>query len=407
MINIINSDHCVNKTNTSPSPINNTVNNTVNNIKSDNMGSLMWITAHLNNQQALPVMIDTGATPNCLALRCVQASIYLKNLPRQEYFGSGVLAANGHNLRPSFIINTSISLGSPPLHIQTQFLVIDSLPYSCILGQCVLQNLSVWSVSNVTRTITMNQSQIPFTAMPMYDLTPLNLLTTTKCALSPGKVIAINTRATGSLMSPFRSVSNPLVLAKGNVLLTSRLKIEVVPAVTLLTHENCHVKILAYNVPDQIQYLSKGAKVACCSMDFETLSQDVMSHDYVNAIDPCTTSSELDSLEYLCKGFKSLTSSEYAQARELLRSYQAIFSIGSSKIGKTNIQELDIDVDSLPRVSVPLRRVPLQHQQTVVKLIDKYMQLGLLEPTDSPFRAATVLVQKKNVAAGVDVTDHY
>ena len=56
--------------------------------------------------------------------------------------------------------------------------------------------------------------------------------------------------------------------------------------------------------------------------------------------------SELDSLEYLCKGFKSLTSSEYAQARELLRSYQAIFSIGSSKIGKTNIQEFDIDVDS-------------------------------------------------------------
>ena len=108
-----------------------------------------------------------------------------------------------------------------------------------------------------------------------------------------------------------------------------------------------------------------------------------------------TTSSELDSLEYLCKQFKSLTSSEHVQTCELLNLYQAIFSIGSSKIGKTNIQEFDMDVDSLPHVSVPLRRVPLQRQQTVVKLIDKYMKLGLLEPTDSPFCAATVLYERK------------
>ena len=65
---------------------------TVNSIEPENVGSLMWVTGRIN-QQSLPVMVDTGATPNCLALRCVQASIHLKSLPRQEYFGSGVHAA--------------------------------------------------------------------------------------------------------------------------------------------------------------------------------------------------------------------------------------------------------------------------------------------------------------------------
>ena len=35
--------------------------------------SLMWIDANLSGQN-LPVMIDTGATPNCVASRCVLTS---------------------------------------------------------------------------------------------------------------------------------------------------------------------------------------------------------------------------------------------------------------------------------------------------------------------------------------------
>ena len=110
-------------------------------------------------------------------------------------------------------------------------------------------------------------------------------------------------------MSPFRSVSSPLVLAEGNNNLTSRLQIEIIPAVTLLTHENCHVKILTCNSSDHVQYISKGTKVAYCSTDFETLSSNIMSHDDVNDIDPHTTKSDLHSVNYLCKQFTTLTPS--------------------------------------------------------------------------------------------------
>ena len=49
-------------------------------------------------------MIDTGATPNCIALRCVLGSPILKNLPRVPYAGKGIIDANGNLIHPKFVI---------------------------------------------------------------------------------------------------------------------------------------------------------------------------------------------------------------------------------------------------------------------------------------------------------------
>ena len=49
----------------------------------------------------------------------------------------------------------------------------------------------------------------------------------------------------------------------------------------------------------------------------------------------------------------------------------------------------------------------MQHQFIVQELIKKYTDLNLLEPIDSPFRAATVLVKKKSLAGSTDITDSY
>ena len=43
-------------------------------------GSLIWFNANINGEQ-LPIMLDSGATHNCLALRCVQSSEQLRTLP--------------------------------------------------------------------------------------------------------------------------------------------------------------------------------------------------------------------------------------------------------------------------------------------------------------------------------------
>ena len=58
-------------------------------------------------------------------------------------------------------------------------------------------------------------------------------------------------------------------------------------------------------------------------------------------------------------------------------------------------------------VPIPIRRIPLHKEHIVKELIKRYEELGLIEQKDSPFRAATVLVEKKNVGGSNEITDSY
>ena len=112
--------------------------------------SLIWITVKIC-EVILPVMIDTGATPNCIATRCVEASSILRNLPRWVYTVNQILDANGQYLRPKFVISASVVIGSPAISVQCEFVVIDTLPFSCIMGQSTLSKFSSWSICNVNK----------------------------------------------------------------------------------------------------------------------------------------------------------------------------------------------------------------------------------------------------------------
>ena len=87
--------------------------------------ALIWITGNLAGQD-LPMMIDTGATPNCIALRCVSASDILKELPRKLYHGSNIIDANGQPLRPEFTIQCNLAMGTPKFSINCEFLVFEA-----------------------------------------------------------------------------------------------------------------------------------------------------------------------------------------------------------------------------------------------------------------------------------------
>ena len=67
----------------------------------------------------------------------------------------------------------------------------------------------------------------------------------------------------------------------------------------------------------------------------------------------------------------------------------------------------DKNTDHMSPISTPLPQVPLHQQEIVKKLLDHYHKLELIEPIDSPLRAATVLIQKKNVTASSHVTVRY
>ena len=348
--------------------------------------------------QDLPAMIDTGSNPNCVSLRCVLGSNHLKNLERHGYSGRQIVDANGQPMQPSFMIKCDLCFGSPEVIIPTAFVVIKSLPFSCILGQKTLQTFFSWEVSNENKIVTFNNKHV----VPFYNngsaMQTVQLITIHKTTIAPFMSTVIDVKACGPGLGTFRPTSHINVLTEGNTTICNRLSIEIVPSVNILTHQNCSRKLEIYNFSATPKTIAKGVTIAQCSSGYDEYFLD--NNDNVNLI------TNLNPVDLICNNITDLLPSELVQARSLLNEFQDVFSVSNKIIGRTNIMQFDVDTHIDP-VTVPLRRVPLHHRDIVQQLISKYEQLHLIQPIDSPFRASTVLVKKKNIANGTDVSDQY
>ena len=92
------------------------------------------------------MMPDSGATICCLAKRCFTGSQCLQNLILKPYLGPGLLDANGKTMKPSGTIKAALVIGHPAVSHTVEFVIIDGLPYSCIIGLSFLNKFSHWSV---------------------------------------------------------------------------------------------------------------------------------------------------------------------------------------------------------------------------------------------------------------------
>ena len=254
-------------------------------------------------------------------------------------------------------------------------------------------------MSNVNKLLTINRvSVVPFQdSCGGVDVSRVQLMTTQKTTIQPFSSAVVDVRAVGADLDAFRPQSQVDVMVEGNEKLCNRLAIEVLPCINVLTHQNCTQLLKVHNLSPSPKSIAKGSRLANCSAEYSVCDSEV-NLNVMNQVDP---------VDVLCSKITDLSPKELSEAREFLRGYEDIFTVSNKDIGHTNIQMFDIDHDDLPPVTVPLRRVPLHHKDIVQKLIDKYEQLHLLEPIASPFRASTVLVEKKNLANCEDVTDKY
>ena len=125
-------------------------------IQISNKNSLIWFSIHLGRQE-LPAMLDSGANPNCISLRCVNGSSYLKRLTKYPYTGKQIVDANGAAIEPSYVIKCKLQIGNPEITVETEFVVIPSLPFSCVIGQQTLRTFDSWEVSKVNKTLILNR----------------------------------------------------------------------------------------------------------------------------------------------------------------------------------------------------------------------------------------------------------
>ena len=172
-----------------------------------------WFKCKLNGQ-LFDAMLDSGATVCCVARRCVSSSAALSKLPVRPYTGRPLLDANKRPLAAREELSVSFVAGSPALSLNVTMVIVDDLPYSCIIGTTLLSKLENWGVNNRTSILSLNSSTVHLCDAPQYD-DRINLITSGKTTLQPGESKMIKTSVSGFAMSATRPFTQQLWMTEG------------------------------------------------------------------------------------------------------------------------------------------------------------------------------------------------
>ena len=326
-----------------------------------NESKFLWITGTLNGQ-SISMMLDSGATICCLARKCFTGSRCLQNLTLTTYFGPGILDANGKVMKPSGTIKVPLVIGQPAVLHTVEFIIIDELPYSCIIGLSFLNKFSHWGVDNSRNILDLEHSIVSISSQPSVQ-DNIAFMTTAKYTIPPGQALRIPTIAKGSSLDALRPVSAPAVLIDGHLPFEERLHLKVVPSLNQLIHQNSCVYTTIVNCSNVPKVIGKGTKVALGTYDFDEFS--ALSKESINALtsldstQPLSLSPDSDPMTHLTSQMTHLLPSQFHAAKTLLAEFSDIFSLSNTKIGKAKVTEFDFDLTHSTPISIPLRRVPL------------------------------------------------
>ena len=110
------------------------------------------------------------------------------------------------------------------------------------------------------------------------------MITTHKTVVPPFTSSLINTKARGPELNAFRPTSDINVLTEGNANICSRLFIEVVPSINLITHQDCSQKVQVYNSSSTPKTIAKGVTLANCCSNFDEyeFEDDTVSVNFIS-----------------------------------------------------------------------------------------------------------------------------
>ncbi len=229
----------------------------------------------------------------------------------------------------------------------------------------------------------------------------LSLTTNQKFTIPPGQSLKVSVIARGSALNLFRPVTDLPSLIDGHKPIEERLKISVLPTIQAISHQHASALLTISNHSITPKTIEKGTKLAtgtCASTSLDTVnfvSLSLSQQSTQSCIDVSTSK------------MQHLSPPQRQQATQLLTDFQDVFSLSNSKIGRAHVTPFDVQLEHSTPISTPLQRVPLHQQPIVKELLTHYQELGLIEHIDSPYRAATLLVEKKNVANSAHVTDRF
>ena len=120
---------------------------------------------------------------------------------------------------------------------------------------------------------------------------------------------------------------------------------------------------------------------------------------------PKTMPSHLEELWEKSKG--GLTTQQQSEAFDFIIKNQDCFAESKDDMGLTNIVQHKIHTGNAAPVKLGARRMPIHQRQVEKDEIDSMLKRGVIEPSDSPWRAAIVLVPKKGKQKNIQVLHRF
>ena len=102
--------------------------------------------------------------------------------------------------------------------------------------------------------------------------------------------------------------------------------------------------------------------------------------------------------EIWLKNREGLDDQQQERLWQLLLEFQDSFAMGEDDVGRTPLvlHEHEIDTGEARPIKCRPRRLPLARQEACDQAVEDMLQAGVIEPCDSPWASAVVMVPKKN-----------
>ena len=92
--------------------------------------------------------------------------------------------------------------------------------------------------------------------------------------------------------------------------------------------------------------------------------------------------------------YQSLMPDQVTELLELLHEFPQLMS---DKLGRTDVLENDVNVGDAPSIRQQPYRVPLTMRDTIERELDKMLELGVTQPSSSPWTLQLYLSERKMV----------
>ena len=318
-------------------------------------------------------LVDTGSAASILS---TNVFMNLKNRPTLVETDLTLTAADGGNLNVLGTVDLQFSLENGSFCHEFVVAEVDDL--EGILGMDFLEQHNV--------TIQVAQGVLMFADQQLVrlekDYTSLctRVKLSKKVVIPPDSEVIVPAYAVGVKDTSIKNLVEPFQFLQKKGLLVAR---------TLVNPENIQFSVA--NISDKPIKFDKHTTVA--SLQPVNIVQSNPDCEFV--VDESTELPEhLHSL--YDRSSKCLTQEQKSTLFDLLVSYKDIFVGPDGKFGRTKLVKHKIDTGDHKPIKIPPRRLPVAQREIVENEIQKMLDNNIIEPSESPWSAPLLLVEKKD-----------